>query len=184
MSKNNKKTTSKYSNPDEAPITYEDSIEITDEVVETPEVKVDDSSVIVNEKTETEEKTDDVSTEPEVKQSSEEVKVVETKAKPNMSSKNPSTPVPETVFTNFVRVRIVGIHKLAGYRMMSPVGIANLVCENVSGNYSVITSSNTAQLIMKIIRENSNMLRMSSLSLERREQLIKRFNNDLKKFKF
>ena len=184
MSNKNKKTTSKYSNPDEAPIKYEDSVETTDEIVETSKVvKADDSSVIVSETTETEEKAKDVSSTESKTNESESVKVTETKAE-TKNVKEASTPVPETVFTNFVRVRIVGIHKLAGYRMMSLVGIANIVCENTSGIYSVITSSNTARLVTKIIRENYNMLRMSNLSSERREQFITRFNNDLKRFKF
>lgn len=175
MSKNHKKTTSKYSNPDEAPITYGESTNVSEEV-ETSEKIIDNPEVIATEETPVKE---------EIQKTEEEsVKHTETRNEEPKVVQRAESEIPETAFTNFVKVRIVGIHRLSGYRMMSPVGIANLVVENSSGSYSVITSSTTTQLICRIIRECKGKLRMSNLSEERREQLISRYLNDLKKYKF
>lgn len=90
--------------------------------------------------------------------------------------------IPESVFTNYVKVKIVGRHSLAGIRMMSIVKIGKMILEN-DGMFAVITSQSTANLVKRVIRERSDMLN-TSLPIEYREKKINIFENDLKRFKF
>ena len=91
--------------------------------------------------------------------------------------------IPESVFTNYVKVKIVGRHQLAGIRMMSIVKIGKIILENNDGMYSVITSPSTANLVKRVIRERSDLLG-TTLPLEYREKRINTFDNGLKRFKF
>ena len=90
--------------------------------------------------------------------------------------------VPESVFTNYVKVKVVGRHHLAGIRMMSIVKIGKLILEN-NGLFAIITSQSTANLVKRVIRERSDLLN-TTLPMEYREKKINIFENDLKRFKF
>lgn len=90
--------------------------------------------------------------------------------------------IPESVFTNYVKVKVVGRHHLAGIRMMSIVKIGKLILEN-NGLFAIITSQSTANLVKRVIRERSDLLN-TTLPMEYREKKINIFENDLKRFKF
>ena len=90
--------------------------------------------------------------------------------------------IPESVFTNYVKVKVVGRHHLAGIRMMSIVKIGKLILEN-NGLFAIITSQSTANLVKRVIRERSDLLN-TTLPMEYREKKINMFENDLKRFKF
>ena len=90
--------------------------------------------------------------------------------------------IPESVFTNYVKVKVVGRHHLAGIRMMSIVKIGKLILEN-DGLFAIITSQSTANLVKRVIRERSDLLN-TTLPIEYREKKINIFENDLKRFKF
>lgn len=90
--------------------------------------------------------------------------------------------IPESVFTNYVKVKVVGRHHLAGIRMMSIVKIGKLILEN-DGLFAIITSQSTANLVKRVIRERSDLLN-TTLPMEYREKKINIFENDLKRFKF
>lgn len=96
--------------------------------------------------------------------------------------KNEKEAIPESVFTNYVKVKVVGRHYLAGIRMMSIVKIGKLILEN-NGLFAVITSQSTANLVKRVIRERSDLLN-TTLPIEYREKKINIFENDLKRFKF
>ena len=88
--------------------------------------------------------------------------------------------IPESVFTNYVKVKVVGRHHLAGIRMMSIVKIGKLILEN-NGLFAIITSQSTANLVKRVIRERSDLLN-TTLPMEYREKKINIFENDLKTF--
>ena len=78
--------------------------------------------------------------------------------------------IPESVFTNYVKVKVVGRHHLAGIRMMSIVKIGKLILEN-NGLFAIITSQSTANLVKRVIRERSDLLN-TTLPMEYREKKI------------
>lgn len=185
MSKN--KTTAKYQNPDDAPITYSENNETkAPGVVESPRDKpfVPNVSAIVNssekdEKTNTNvnsSKANDVT-------ANGENNADERESGTTVSKSSVVQDIPESVFTNYVSVRIVGRHKLAGKHMMSPITIANIVMEG-NPDFCILTSEQTARLIRKIIMNYGSRLNLKEVSIERKEQMLSRFENNIKKFKF
>lgn len=185
MSKN--KTTAKYQNPDDAPITYgQESETKSNEVVETSIEKpfISDSSVIVDSSEKDESNTNvDFGAATYVKAKPE---VNKTKNEPKTAVSMKSSVVqdlPESIFTNYVSVRVIGRSKLAGKHMMSPITIANIVMEG-NPDFCILTSPQTARMIRKIIMNYGSRLNVKDASIERKEQMLARFENNLKKFKF
>ncbi len=170
-----KKNTAKYQNPDDAPINYSEEPESKDKLsdrVETSnnEILEQEPSVLVDSSVKDESNTN--------------VKNANSKSLETVSMKSSVIQdIPESAFTNYIGVRIVGRHKLAGKRMMSPITIANMVMEG-SSDYCILVSSQTARLIRKIIMNYGCRLNNKNVSIERKEQMLTRFENNLKKFKF
>ena len=179
MSKRNK-TTAIYQNPDDAPINYgEDNMAQKSDRVETSEapivnsietVAIDDTSSVIqtSEKNEPKNKTDE---------------------KDNVLNNTVSMKssvvqdIPESVFTNYVSVRVIGRNKLAGKHMMSPLTVANMVMEG-NPDFCILTSPQTARKKRKIIMNYGSRLNVKDVSIERKENMLARFENNLKKFKF
>jgi hypothetical protein len=185
MSKN--KTTAKYQNPDDAPITYSrNDVTNAPGVVEAPRGKsfVPNFSAIVN-SSEKDEKTNTNVTPTKAIDVAANAgnNADERESSTTVSKSSVVQDIPESVFTNYVSVRIVGRHKLAGKHMMSPITIANIVMESNS-DFCILTSEQTARLIRKIIMNYGSRLNFKDASIERKEQMLSRFENNLKKFKF
>ncbi len=175
MSKNNK-TTARYQNPDDAPINYSDDYKTENsDRVETSEsiVQQNSDNVLTDTSLVIEESKKD---EPNENAASVSENTVSMKSSVVQD-------IPESVFTNYVNVRVLGRNKLAGKHMMSPITVANMVMEG-NPDFCILTSQQTARLIRKIIMNYGSRLNSKDVSIERKEQMLSRFENNLKKFKF
>ena len=168
----NRKPTTKYQNPDDTTINrdVENKSEVLADRVETTDnfSNLNSSSIV------------DSSNKPDTNlKAPEKKKPFESVSMKSSEIQN----VPESMFTNYISVRIVGRHKFAGKRLMSPLTIANMVIED-NRDCSILVSEQTARLIRNIIMNYGNRLNNKSMTMERKEQILSRFENNLKRFKF
>ena len=182
-----KKTTARYQNPDDAPINYSGTEEVrTPDVVESSEDKlfISDESTIIN-SSEKDEVNNNIINSTEANDVNANVgkSIDERNTDATVSKSSVVQDIPESVFTNYVSVRVLGRHKLAGKHMMSPVTIANMVMDG-NPDFCILTSQQTARLIRKIIMNYGSRLNLKDVPVERKEQMLARFENNLKKFKF
>ena len=182
-----KKTTAKYQNPDDAPINYSGTEEVkAPDVVESSEDKpfIFDGSTVVN-SSEKDEVNNTIINSTKANDVNANVgkSIDERNTSTTVSKSSVVQDIPESVFTNYVSVRVLGRHKLAGKHMMSPITIANMVMDG-NPDFCILTSQQTARLIRKIIMNYGSRLNLKDVPVERKEQMLSRFENNLKKFKF